>query len=40
MTKPNRSLIALIVDASGSMAHLRDATIEGITKLMSEQSGD
>lgn len=37
MTKQNHAWINLIVDRSGSMAHLSESTIQGINNFISEQ---
>lgn len=37
MTKPNSTLIAVVLDRSGSMESIRDATIEGVNAFVTQQ---
>ncbi len=37
MTNPNKTLIAVVMDRSGSMASVRDATIEGFNSFLKTQ---
>lgn len=37
MTKPNSTLIAIVLDRSGSMEFIRDATIEGTNAFLEQQ---